>query len=115
MGREALASAGEAEAVGRRRTDGDAVGRHAERLGEAGLHPAADRRDVRALADEDAVGVHELEPGLADDRVGVLEEAERRRAPPLRIAGRESVPMSPSPAAPSSASTSACVSTSPSE
>src|SRR5689334_3941677 len=86
---QALAAAGEAELVGRRRAHRDALDVNAHRTGEAGAHRDADIGDPWPLSDQHAVGVHELEAAHADDLVAPLEQPDRRGVEPLRIGGRE--------------------------
>ena len=86
---QALASPGEPEPVRGRGPHGDAVGLDADGPGEARAHLVPVRSDARFLADEHAVGVHELPAGILDALVGDAEEVERRGALPLRLAGRE--------------------------
>ena len=60
---EPLAAPSETEAVRGRGADGDAGGVvEAERAGELRAHLVAERREPGLLADEDAVGVDELQP-----------------------------------------------------
>ena len=88
LSRETLASAREAETVHGRRADRDRP------MSSPIAPPAArpwphGRPRSRALADQDAVRVHELEATHADDLVAPLEEPDRGDVEPLRIGGRE--------------------------
>ena len=60
-----------------------------QRLGETSSHLVANGRDARLFADEHAVGVHELPPGLAHLCVRASQQVERRGALPLRGPGGE--------------------------
>src|SRR5579864_1846878 len=78
VGGEAFAAAGVPEPVGRRRADVHLAG--PDRALEAFAHRLAVGRDPRLLADEHAVGVHELEAGRGHLGIRLPEEVERRDA-----------------------------------
>ena len=82
---EPFAAAREAEAVGGRRAHRDPVDRDAHRAREPRAHRDSHVGDLRPLADEDAIRVHELEPGHANDLVAPLEQPDRGRVEPLRV------------------------------
>src|SRR5262245_4770623 len=86
---EAFAAAREAEAVGRRRAHGDAIHLDAHRTREPSAHLDPHVGDPRTLADQDAVGVHELEAAHANDLVAPLEQSDRGDVEPLRVGRRE--------------------------
>jgi hypothetical protein len=78
--------------VGRRRTDSDLVDVHPHRLREPGPHLVATTCDARVFADEDAVGVHELEARAPDLSIGVPEEQQRRNAAERVVFGGKEAP-----------------------
>jgi hypothetical protein len=61
----------------------------AERARETRAHCFAEICDPRPFADQDAVGVDELEAARAHELVGPLQEPDRRDVEPLRVARRE--------------------------
>ena len=61
----------------------------AERARQARAHLIAHGRDPRLLADEDAVGVHELEAGGSHVAVRLREQHERVGAAVGLVVGRE--------------------------
>src|SRR5262245_49560972 len=89
LSRQPLAAAREAEPVGRRRPDSDAVDVDSHRSGQPTAHRDPHLGDPRALADQDAVRVHELEAAHPDDLVAPLEQPDRRGVEPLRVRRRE--------------------------
>ena len=82
---EPLAAAGEFELVRRRRAHRDASQVHLERSGEQAPASACAPADLRLLADQHDVGVHELVATRAHLRVRLAEELERRDALQLGI------------------------------
>ena len=90
--RETLAAARETEAIGRRRTNVDLLSIHAQRSGQPFAHQVPVRSDARALADQDAVRVDELEAGLANLAICVGEKPERVRAAIALVSGRKESP-----------------------
>ena len=76
-----ISTGGLRKPVGGRGANGDAVSRDAERPGEPLSHLVSSIRDPRLLADQHAVDIDELVPGLAYPRVGVCEQLERVGAP----------------------------------
>src|SRR5680860_1857172 len=66
---EALFPPDETEAVGRCCTDRNLVDLRVERPSQPSAHCVAMIGDTRALPDEDAVGVGQLETSLADHRI----------------------------------------------
>jgi len=82
---ESLAAAGKAELVGRRRADVDPLCVCSDRFRQALAHLLPKRRDPWLLADQDAVCVDELPPGLVYLRGGAPQQIERRCALPLRL------------------------------
>ena len=69
---QALGTTRETEAVGRRRSNGDLRRVDPQRSRKPCAHRGSHRRDVWLLADEDAIGVNELEAGFLHDLVRAL-------------------------------------------
>ena len=84
-----FAAACEAEQVGRRRADVDALRLDAERAREAVSHLFPVAGDPWLLADQDAVRVHQHIAGVAHLRVRVSEQVERVGAVPAGVSGGE--------------------------
>jgi A/G-specific adenine glycosylase len=89
LGHQALCAAGEAEVVGGRRPDGDAIRLDPERVREACAHLVAAVGDSRPFADQHTVGVHKLEPARSDLAVSVPEQEQRRDAAQRVVVGGE--------------------------
>src|SRR5487761_1358907 len=86
--RDAFAAAGEAEPLGRRRLDADALRIEVQDLSDARNHRRAVRPDLWAFANQRHVDMRDAAARLRDEVCGVAQEAMRRRAAPLRIARR---------------------------
>src|SRR6185312_7216963 len=87
--RDAFTAAGEAELLRGRRLDADAARLDRENFGDARHHGVALRPYLGTLADERDVDMRDDPAGRGDEVGGVAEKAMRRRAAPLRVAGRE--------------------------
>ena len=85
LGDKAFATAGEAEAVGRRRPHAHSSGLDPERAAQALTHLRAYRADPGLLTDEHAIGVDELVAGVPDLAVRLPEEIERGRSSVLLV------------------------------
>ena len=116
MGGNAEALAGEAKVLLRRGLDADGVHGQTKGVGNVPAHGRDMRGQLRALAEDRGVDVADLIAVLGNDAGDLAGQGQRVRA--LVGGGRypgKCWPMSPSAAAPSTASITACSSTSASE
>ena len=91
LGRQALAASGEAQAFGRGRLDADSVQRKLQQVCEAFAHGLAMRLHLGLFADQSDVHIDDAPAARRHALSRVNQEAVRRGALPLRIAGREMV------------------------
>ena len=86
---DALAAAGEADPVGRRRLDADAVGRDAEDRSNPLDHRGAVRDDLGPLTNNRHINMGDDPAARTDETGGVAQELVGGGAAPPRIGGRE--------------------------
>src|SRR3546814_4025245 len=87
--RDALAAAGEAQALGRGGLDADTGGRDRQQVGDPRRHSVTVRADLRAFAEDGQVDMFDRAAALAHTPGGMATEDRGNRAAPTRVARRE--------------------------